>query len=336
MLDSPSGAVVKRTQMNPGVWLVIGGLGLLLSRPALASTPVSKDAQAHFNAGVSFLQDPDGARYEEAYLEFKAAYADSPSWKILGNLGITALKLERDGEAIEAFRKYLAEGGTELDPEEKAQVERDLATLEASSARVVLEVPEGAVVLDERFPATGAAIRNSYRATAGKLEIGVRPGRHRFTATLQGKNSPWEIELQPKEQQAHTFSFDAGSAPSTTPRSSGNGLRTASFVAFGVGAVGAGVGTYFALQAADKYDQGNALCPSSGTCTLTSAKDRERKQLGEDGDSAKTISLVGFIAGGVGVVGGVTLLLLSSGKRSEKAQVTPYIGASELGLVGRF
>jgi hypothetical protein len=321
--------------MNPGVWLLIGGVGLLLSRPALATAPVSKDAQAHFNAGVSFLQDPDGARYEEAYLEFKAAYADSPSWKILGNLGITALKLERDGEAIEAFRKYLAEGGSDLDPEEQAQVKRDLATLEASSARVVLSLPQGAVVLDERLPATGAAIRNSYKATADKLEVGVRPGRHRFTATLQGKSSQWEVELAPKEQQTHAFTFDAGPT-SASPKSSGNGLRTASFVAFGVGAVGAGVGTYFALQAADKYDQGNALCPSSGTCTLTSAKDRERKQLGEDGDGAKTISLVGFIAGGVGVVGGVTLLLLSAGKHSEKAQVAPYIGASELGLVGRF
>jgi hypothetical protein len=285
---------------------------------------------------VSFLQDPDGARYEEAYLEFKAAYADSPSWKILGNLGITALKLERDGEAIEAFRKYLAEGGSDLDAEEQAQVKRDLATLEASSARVVLSLPQGAVVLDERLPATGAAIRNSYKATADKLEIGIRPGRHRLTATLQGKTSQWEVELAPKEQQAHTFSFEAAAAPSGTPKSSGNGLRTASFVAFGVGAVGAGVGTYFAIQAADKYDQGNALCPASGTCVLTSAKDRERKQLGADGDSAKTISLVGFIAGGVGVVGGVTLLILSGSKQQEKAAVTPYIGPSELGLVGRF
>ncbi len=315
---------------------MIGGLGLLLSRPALATAPVSAEAQAHFNAGVSVLQDPDGARYEEAYLEFKAAYADSPSWKILGNLGITALKLERDGEAIEAFRKYLAEGGSDLDPEEQAQVKRDLATLEASSARVVLELPQGAAVLDERFPATGAAIRNSYRAAAGKLEIGVRPGRHRFTATLHGTNRDWEVELQSKEQQTHAFSFDSGSAKVSAPASSGRGLRTASFVAFGVGAVGAGVGTYFALQAADKYEQGNAFCPPSGPCTLSTDKAKQRTDLGKEGDSAKTLSLVGFIAGGVGVVGGVTLLILSGGKQSEKAQLVPYIGASELGLVGRF
>lgn len=323
--------------MIKGAWLWAGGLALLLSRPALATTPVSKDAQAHFNAGVSFLQDPDGARYEEAYLEFKAAYADSPSWKILGNLGITALKLERDGEAIEAFRKYLAEGGSDLDPEEQAQVKRDLATLEASSARVVLELPQGAVVLDERFPTTGAAIRNSYRAETGKLELGVRPGRHKLTATLDGKNSAWDVELQPKEEQSHTFSFEAGVVEvSAAPKSSGNGLRTASFVAFGVGAVGAGVGTYFALQAADKYEQGNALCPSSGTCTLTTANAKRRKDLGDEGDSAKTISLVGFIAGGVGVVGGVTLLLLSGSKKSEQAHVLPYLGPSELGVMGRF
>ncbi|HYJ09195.1 MAG TPA: hypothetical protein VEX18_09295, partial [Polyangiaceae bacterium] len=78
-------------------------VGSLYARTAAAAdVPISDNARAHFNAGVSLLQDPDGARYEEAYREFQAAYADSPSWKICGNLGITAMKLERDGEAIDA------------------------------------------------------------------------------------------------------------------------------------------------------------------------------------------------------------------------------------------
>src|ERR1700761_1945396 len=59
--------------------------------------PISDSARQHFQAGVNLLQDPDGARYPEAYREFQMAYAVSPSWKILSNLGIAALKLERDG-----------------------------------------------------------------------------------------------------------------------------------------------------------------------------------------------------------------------------------------------
>ena len=115
----------------------LGILGTVLvvlatAGPAIAAdVPISEDARAHFTAGVNLLQDPDGARYEEAYREFKAAYSASPSWKILGNLGISAMKLERDGEAIDAYKKYLSEGGKQVDADERAQFQRDLATLEA-------------------------------------------------------------------------------------------------------------------------------------------------------------------------------------------------------------
>src|SRR6186713_877066 len=100
----------------------------LLAAPAFADVQITEAARQHFKAGVNFMQDPDGARYEEAYREFTAAYAASPSWKILGNLGIASMKLERDGEAIGAFEKYLAGGQASLAPEEKEQFQRDLGT----------------------------------------------------------------------------------------------------------------------------------------------------------------------------------------------------------------
>ena len=77
--------------------------------------PVSQEARAHFRVGVSFLDDPDGARYGDAYREFRSAYALSRSWKILGNIGLTAMKIERDGEAVEAYRQYLVQGGDQID-----------------------------------------------------------------------------------------------------------------------------------------------------------------------------------------------------------------------------
>src|SRR5688500_2081025 len=102
--------------------------------------PITEEARQHFAAGVNLLQDPEGARYEEAYREFTAAYRASPSWKILGNLGIAAMKLERDGEAISAFEKYLSGGASALAPEEREQFQRDLNTLKAGVVRITLEV----------------------------------------------------------------------------------------------------------------------------------------------------------------------------------------------------
>src|SRR5258706_13658285 len=91
---------------------------------------ITPEARARFGAGVNLLKDPEGPRYEEAYREFKAAYAASPSYKILGNLGLCAMKLERDEEAIAAYDRYLKEG-KDLDPAEMAQVRADLQTLKA-------------------------------------------------------------------------------------------------------------------------------------------------------------------------------------------------------------
>ncbi len=323
---------------------------LSLSGPALAAdVAISDDARAHFTAGVNFMQDPDGARYEEAYREFKAAYAASPSWKILGNLGIAAFKLERDGEAIDAFSRYLKEGGSDIDPDERAQFERDLQTLQSAASTITLRsTPAGMTIVDERFPASGSPILNRYGPSDQELKLGLRAGHHRFTAKHDGfPDVVWEADLEPRQQVEHTFEFKAapaapppttGAAVDTTvkPESGGNGLRTASYVVLGVGVVGLGVGTFFGLQAKSKYEEGNDLCPSF-PCSLTQEQADDREQLGKDGDSAKTISLVGFIAGGVGIAAGATMFFLSgSSKKETAAKVTPWVGLNSAGVRGSF
>jgi hypothetical protein len=343
--------------------VVVMGIGLVIVGLALpshaAEVVISDDARAHFSAGVNLLQDPDGARYEEAYREFKAAYAKSPSWKILGNLGISAMKLERDSEAIAAFKQYLAEGGKRVDADERAQFQRDLATLESGVAQLVLQTdPPGAIIEDERRPATGQVIQNSYTAD-GPLQIGVRPGRHRFTARLAGRvDAVWEVELSPRQQASHTFTLPEpvavvpvaspplapAPAPTTTdtgsPKSS-NGLRTGAYVAFGAGVVGLGVGTIFGLRAKSKYGEANDItddnCASSGPCELPAPLFDERAGLGNDGDRAKTLSIVGFALGGVGLAAGATLFMLSNKRDgAAAARVEPYVGVGQLGLRGGF
>src|SRR5690242_12924037 len=79
--------------------------------PAAPATPaapaktnpagINEEGRRHFNAGVALLQDPEGEKVEEAYREFKTAYDVSGSAKILGNMGFCAMRLERDGEAID-------------------------------------------------------------------------------------------------------------------------------------------------------------------------------------------------------------------------------------------
>jgi hypothetical protein len=338
------------------------GLGLLVSSFSLAAlaadVPISEEARLHFSAGVNLLQDPDGARYEEAYREFKAAYRASPSWKILGNLGISAYRLERDGEALAAFEQYLQEGKKEIDANERAQFERDAQTLRSGMVRVVLSSdPPGATLSDERVPQTGAAVRNPYPALGAPTELGVRAGRHRFIASLPGRaDSVWEVDLEPGQKVDHVFTFAApvsSPAPSTDaaePATSsvrsdvavdsggGSPLRTWSYVSLGVGAVGLGVGTVFALGAKNTYDDANALCPSF-PCDLTQAQADERARFESDGDDKKTLSVVAFAVGGVGIATGVTLFLLSGRQSKPPAtglSVRPLIGLGTVGVSGGF
>src|SRR5690242_18854333 len=156
-------------------------LALILASSAAHAqdVQVSDSARQHFKTGVAYLKDPDGARYEEAYREFKAAYADSPSWKILGNLGITAMKLERDGEAIDAFEKYLAQGGQQIDAAERSQMESDLLTTKAGVVNISITAsPAGVTITDVRQPLSGRAVTNRYDvAQDGTLHAGIRRGR---------------------------------------------------------------------------------------------------------------------------------------------------------------
>src|SRR6185437_15642588 len=85
---------------------------------------ITPEARAHFVAGVRLLQDPAGPRYEDAYEEFKAAYAASPSPSMLGNIGLCAMKLERDEEAIRAYETYLE--SAKIDAAERNKIETDL------------------------------------------------------------------------------------------------------------------------------------------------------------------------------------------------------------------
>jgi len=331
-------------------------LGFVTPVARAADVVITDEARAHFSAGVNFLQDPDGARYEDAYREFNAAYAAAPSWKILGNLGLSAMKLERDGEAIDAYTKYLAEGGKEIDRAERAQIERDLKTLEASVVYVSLSLePVGVMLTDERVPGSGATVVNRYGPLGPSARLGLRPGHHRITVELAGYDkSVWELDAVPKQPQSHAFALPASTPapaalaatpppvqetpppPPPSEESSTNGLRLGAYGAFGAGVVGLGLGTVFALQANGKYSDANDMCPSF-PCQLTQAQADTRERLGEDGDKAKTISLVGFIVGGVGVATGVTLFVLSSGKRKQEAiTLSPVVGLGSAALRGTF
>lgn len=228
---------------------------------------ITEKARSQFRAGVAFMKDPDGARYGEAYGAFKAAYADSPSWKILGNLGIAAMKLERDGEAIEALETYLKEGGANIDESERTQVQSDLDTLKASVTWVTITTNvASASVIDERIPLAGESKHNRYEFLAEPLRLGLHAGRHKITVELEGyESATWSFNAE-GENLSHDFQLLEKKLDQTPEVSEGKPVEThrpvptsvwitaGSAGALGVGAVVTGI---LALGKASDYDTVN-------------------------------------------------------------------------------
>jgi hypothetical protein len=323
---------------------------------------ITEKARELFRTGVTLLQDPDGARYEEAYQQFKAAYAESPSWKILGNLGVTAMKLERDGEAIQAFQGYLEQGGKELSKDERAQFKSDLDTLSATAATITISgLPAGTRVTDVRSPNQGSDVKNYYEvSTSGPLVLRVRPGAHRFSAQW-GDQPAQTHDVETSTSGAHEVKFEAVKpepvkpepvvAPTAQPTPSPLSASTRddgffqsplpAYISLGVGVVGVGLGVVFLTQrssATSDADSKYKACLESQSCAPSDQSEMER--LDEKAAKMGTLSAVSFGVGAVGLGAGVALLLLH-GKTEQAATATgltvqPYASANELGLWGRF
>jgi hypothetical protein len=184
--------------------------------PAPAQNPEAvQNARTHFAAGVNLLRDPLKPRYEEAYREFKTAYSLSPAVQILGNLGLCAMMLERDSEAIEAYENYL-KGMIDIAPAEKEQIERDLSTLKLGVAKVTFtsNIPD-TTIIDKRVPTQGDAVNNVYGPMMAftPMQIGIRQGHHIITARANGKELTWEVDAPGGDLGVHPFEFQEEKAP---------------------------------------------------------------------------------------------------------------------------
>lgn len=332
----------------------------LAAIPAMTTTvqaeevQVTQKAREYYNAGMAFLREKPEPRYEEAYQAFRHAYAESPSWKILTPLGIAALHLERDQEALEAFERYLKEGGDDVPQEIRAQTERDIATLEASLVRVTITIdPEGGTqVVDERIPATGTAIVNRYSNLKGTTTLGIHPGRHRMSVSaLRGAHGsePWEFDARAGVELSHVFQRkgvpsarsttpepnSAAVTPSTTPlppQTATPSKRTPALLYAGLAATGAllagaSVTGFLALQKNNEFQE-----------SMGSASNELR-------ESGQQLALVTDVLFGVAVLAGAGTTYFYFSNRSQSADpsraalyIRPSVGPESgwLAVSGRF
>jgi hypothetical protein len=329
--------------------LLIGTVSTASAQSTVKDAKVSAKAREHFNAGVAYIDDPSGSKWEEAYREFRAAYAESKSWRILNNMGVCALNLERDEEAIEAYTQYLKLGGKDVSEKNRAQVEKDISMLKASLATVTITVDlPDARITDERVTANGGLVINRYNAEGSSFRVGIHPGHHKFTVAVPGgKSSTWEFEADPGSTQSHEFRLIEEAKPAAPPQAtpvatsdsgasqSSSGMSTWVYVGAGATAVFAVTATVTGIVALSKQSD---FDKAKDDGNLSRAKDLK--------DSGERFALITDIGIGAAVVaaGLTTYAYFTQGSgKTEKAtasktlspgqwQFAPWGGPNQAGV----
>ncbi|HEU4537762.1 MAG TPA: hypothetical protein VFS00_26760 [Polyangiaceae bacterium] len=265
-MTGPFGRSPRRRRLGRAALGALGLAALVGLPPAARAQDISDEARKHFRAGVNYLQDPDGERIEEAYVAFKRAYEISKSPKILGNIGLCAMRLERDGEALDAYTRYLS-GANDIKPDEREQIERDLQTLTASAVRLtVTSDAKEATVVDARYPNQGAPVTNRYALRDGKAEIIVRAGHHVVRLQTDGVDrGQWQFDALGGTAQSHNFPLAPSAAEA--PPAPARATPVLPWVLLGVGGAalaGGAVTGVLALRGVDDLEDRcpNNRCPS--------------------------------------------------------------------------
>ncbi|RYZ03521.1 MAG: PEGA domain-containing protein [Myxococcales bacterium] len=145
--------------------------GLLLGRLMSFSGPARADdavdgARAHYGRGYQLANEGD---FEAAITEFERAYALSPNYSVLFNLGQAFGATGRAVKAAQTLERYLELGGANIEPQQRRRVAELVKVYRRRIGKLGLEVhPPGAeITLD------GQRLGNAPLAGEAELEAGA-------------------------------------------------------------------------------------------------------------------------------------------------------------------
>lgn len=344
------------------------------SRAPAQSDQERAGARALANDGAQAYDEKRWADAVDLFTRAESLVHAPPHWLMIAR---SQTRLGHWVSAREAYLKIIRENIADSAPkafrEAQAVAKKELPELEPRIPTLTVRVSGGPgktpVVSVDGQPLPRALIGASNPTDPGVHKISatadgmaspvatvtLKEGAHEtITLTLvpsKAAETPHSGPVVPVEPQKKSPSPPAGrssaavttskqAVPATGTERTSPGMRAASYAALGVGIVGVGFGSFFALRSMSKRSQGDDICPNAKRCPIS---ERDKVEgLDDEAGRAQTLSTVGFIAGGVGVASFVTLFLLSHHRRETvpsaraSVHVTPFIGPFGTGLHGTF
>lgn len=160
------------------------------SQPQSARTAASE----RFHRGVELFQDQ---AYVAALVEFERAYELLPDYRVLFNIGRTKFELQDFLGAVQAFERYLAEGGPGVPEERRTEVEGTLRSLRSRIGRVLIHVDRENVDIFVDDVKIGRAPLDS--------SVPVNVGRHRIMARADDGASDQQSISVPGNETVDVF-----------------------------------------------------------------------------------------------------------------------------------
>jgi hypothetical protein len=253
--------------------------------------------------------------------------------------------LQQLGKYVDAHRAFsqvvkqtTQRGDTKYEQTREAALAQ-LGLLEPRVAKLVIslvDIPQGlTVTLD------GAALEEKDLGSP----LVVEPGGHRVEGAAPDMTPvSREVSVEAGESKTTILTFKKADAPAPAPEpsaanadasgsKSGFPMRTASYVAGGVGVAGLVVFTIAGLSAKSTYNRMHDVCGSTGCSNSDQLSDIDK------GRSQQTLANIGLVVGLVGISAGVTLFILSRNHGSDPSStlaVSGLPGGGALSYTGKF
>ncbi|HMI82657.1 MAG TPA: tetratricopeptide repeat protein, partial [Polyangiaceae bacterium] len=296
--------------------LRVACLGVSLAAVALAE-PTSADkslATQLFKEGRTLV---DQGKYAEGCRKLEESQRLDPGGGTLLNLALCHEKEGRSATAWTEFTEALGIARKDDRPQRAEIAQQHIEALEPTLSRLIVQVPPASDLPDLEIKRDGTGIRRAAWGTAMPID----PGEHiieafalgriswKQTVTVGGKAETKTISVPILEHAPVVPTPSAATGSSQMPATFvevRKPVNPAAWIAYGMGAAGIAVGTYFGVRAMS--DQKTA----DDNCTNDGCRNSNGTSANSEAIKSANISTVGFGVGVLGVGLG-TVLLLSRG-----------------------
>lgn len=308
-------------------------LGFTVTVPARAGDP-KDEARRHEKAAREAMRQGD---YALARQEWEATYAALPNFQVLYYLAEADLGLGLPEQTLDAFQRFLDEGGDRVPPTQREQVVEQMAQIERGFASVEITTePAGAEITLDGAPQGRAPLAKPLRVRAGVHVIGAtRAGAAPVTRVVTVKGGEQQRLSLPLPDLPPPAPVVVKSPPVAPPPPESREVRAAQhesrfpfgYVLIGAGVVAGGVAvTEYAWnhERVTRFHENEAALQ---TDTSLGRRDRviQNDELADSIHRASAVT-VGFgIGAGVLVAGGITWLLVEPGAKHERERASARV-----------